>query len=186
MHNTLNNNKLLSLPHTPPKLIPIYNRKLLLNPLSPLPQPRLSNLIIPEPLQIPRQPHNPPNPNNPLRNIILIPLSPIPIIGRKLMMEIMKPLPERNNRRQKMIPRRTVIIKRLLAQIMRERINAERSLSGHQTRKQPAHAKGSEEVVPVLPDYDWVIVEIGEVDSGFFASFVGGLPEENPEDVGLM
>lgn len=124
------------------------------------------------------------------------------VIARKLMMKIMIPLPQRNHRRQKMIPRRPPIIKRLLAQPVRETIHAERRLlhkaraqdprvhqaaapiapaqAGDAHGKQPGASEQHLAVVPVLPHDDGVGVEVRNVRA---ADLPRVLLEQHPAEV---
>lgn len=65
------------------------------------------------------------NRNEPLGWVPLVPFHSVPVIHRKLMMEIMVSLPQRHNRGEKMVPWRVLIVECAFAQPMSQRVDCE-------------------------------------------------------------
>jgi hypothetical protein len=66
--------------------------------------------------------------DKPLGRIPLVPFHSVPIVHRKLMVEIMVSLSQRHKRRKEVILRRVLIIECALAQPMSQRVDRERRL----------------------------------------------------------
>ena len=88
-------------------------------------QPPFVYLSLWEDAEMARQSKFVANRNKPLGWVPLVPLGSVPVIHRKLMVEIMISLPERHKGRQKMVPRCVLIIECTLAQPMSQRIDRE-------------------------------------------------------------
>src|ERR1700753_1775183 len=91
-------------------------------------QPALVDLSFGEDTEMARKSKVVANGDEPLGWVPLVPFHSIPIVHRKLMMEIMVSLPERHKRRKEMVPWRVLVIEGACAEPMGQRVDRESRL----------------------------------------------------------
>ena len=88
-------------------------------------QPALVNLSFGEDTEMTRKPKPVTNRNEPLGWVPLVPFRSVPVVHRKLMMEVVVSLSECHKRCDEMVSRRVLIIEGALAQPMSQRVHRE-------------------------------------------------------------
>jgi len=143
-----------------------------------------------------------PNPDGPFGGVILVPFDGIAVIRRELVVEVVITLTESDKCSDDMVARRVAVVKWLVTKPMCERVDAESGLldkedaqdatideatlpvapaeAGHEHGEDETHEEDNLEVVLVLPDHDWILIEIGDVGT---ANSLGVLLHQHPAEV---
>jgi len=161
---------------------PVESLTLLIKLLLELLETTLLNLVLLELLQVEGEAHLLPDPDGPLCGIILMPLDGITVVGGELVMEVVVTFAKGNESSDYMITRRIAVIERLVSEPVSKGVDAEGGLlneedsenscvdetshpvspseASDKARENHAHEDDGLDVVSVLPDDDWVIVQI--------------------------
>jgi hypothetical protein len=142
------------------------------------------------------------DPDEPLGRVVLVPLDSIAVIGWELVVEIVVSLSESNESSDNMITRGVSVIERLVTEPMGKGVDTEGGLlndedsentsvdeashpispseTSNQAREDHSHEDNSLDVVSVLPDDNWIIVQIGDVGT---ANSLWVLLHDHPSNV---
>ena len=126
-----------------------------------------------------------PHPYGPLGRIILVPLDSIAVVGGEFVVEVVITLTKCDKGSNNMVPGRVAVIKRLVTKPMSKRVDAECSLldeedaedatidettepvtpskTTDQCGKDESHEEDNLEIMAMLPNNDWIFVEIRDV-----------------------
>ena len=102
----------------------------MLQPLQAHRQLSLPDLVVrkhPEVLSEPQARHGR---YEPLRRIVLVPLDGVPVVHRELVVEVVVPLPEREERGEEVVSRRELVVVCRLAQPVGDGVDGECGLEG--------------------------------------------------------
>lgn len=124
-------------------------------------------------------------PDEPLGWVVLVPLDGVTVVGWELVVEVVVTLSESNEGGNDVIPWAVTVIEWLITEPVSEGVDAEGSLldeedaedagvdestqeitpekTGNDRWENETHEQDDVEVVLVLPDDDWVLVEIGDI-----------------------
>lgn len=164
---------------------PVESLSLLVEFLLELLETTLLNFVLLELLEIVGKSDLLVDPDEPLGGVVLVPLDSIAVVGWEFVVEVVVSLSKSNESSDDMITRRVSVIERLITKPMSKGVDAEGGLlddedsentsvdeSSHpvspsktcnQAREDHAHEDDSLDVVSVLPDNDWVIVQIRDI-----------------------
>lgn len=143
-----------------------------------------------------------PHPDRPLGWVILMPFDSVTVVGGEFVMEVVVAFSKSNESSDDVVSRRVTVIERLVTKPMSQRVDTESSLLNeedsentgvdettkpitptktcNETRKDHAHKDDSLDVVAVLPNNDWVIVQVGDVGT---ANTLWVLLHDHPSEV---
>ena len=143
------------------------------------------------------------DPDEPLGRVVLVPLDRVAEVHRELVVEVVVALADRRERGDEVVARGVLVVERRLAEPVRERVDAERRVvdeaqagrAGEEEaaagvapaqpcdegREEEAHADDEVDVPAVLPTYDLVLGQIGDISDTRPAA---GL-DEHPADVAV-
>lgn len=178
---------------------PVELRTLLVELLLQLLNTALLNLVGTELLEVVGKAEPLPEGDGPLGGVILPPLNGISVVGGELVVEVVVSLTERDDGGDDVVTRGVAVVKRLVTQPVGKRVDAEGGLldeansenaaiyvttepvtpheSAEDGREDETHADDALDEVAVLPDYDGVLVEIGDIGA---AGTLGILLEDHP------
>ena len=164
---------------------PVEPGALLIELLLLLLYPAFLDFVLLELLQVEGEAHLLPAPDAPFGWIILVPFNGIAIIGRELMMEVMVAFAKGDESSDHMVTRAVAIVERLVTEPVRQGIDTERGLLDEEDAKNAGvdeaaapvapsktadehgedqtHKEDDFQIVLVLPDYDGILVEVGDV-----------------------
>lgn len=184
---------------------PVEPGALLVELLLLLLQPALLNLVLAESLEVGGQTELLPHPDAPLGGVVLVPLNGVAVIGGKLVMKVVVALTECNKSGEDMVARAVAVVKRLLTEPVGQGVDAESGLldeedtqnasidvaakpvtpadASNQSREDKGHKDDTLYEVPVLPDNDGVLVEIGDIGT---TSTLRVLLDDHPANVAVQ
>lgn len=194
----VNDRKLLQW-HTPVKLAPLLIKLLLL-----LLQPALVNLILAESLEVGGETKLLPSPDTPLSGVILVPDDGVAVIRRELVVKVVVSFAKGDEGSDDVVSRAVAVIKRLLAKPVGETVDAEGGLldnkhtqdsgvdeatepvapakTGDEGGEDESHEDDALHEVPVLPDNDGILVQVGDVGT---TDSLGVLLHDHPANVAV-
>ena len=166
---------------------PVKSLSLLVELLLQLLETALLDLVLLELLQIIGEAKLLPNPDRPLRWVILMPFNSIAVVGGELVVEVVVTLTKSDKSSDDVITGRVAVIEWLITKPMCQRVDTEGGLldeedsentsvdeSAHpispsktsdEAREDHAHEDDGLDVVAMLPDNDWVIIQIGDIST---------------------
>ena len=126
-----------------------------------------------------------PAPDAPFGWVILVPFNGIAIVGREFMVEVMVAFAKGDKSSDNMVTRAVTIVERLVTEPVRQGINTESGLldeedaknagideaaapigptkTADEHGKDQSHEEDDFQIILVLPDYDGVLIEVGDV-----------------------
>ena len=183
---------------------PIKSGALLVELLLELLKTALLNLVGLELLQVVGKAELLPNPDGPLSWVVLIPGNGVAIIRWELVVEVVVSLTKSGDGGDEVISWRVTIIEWLVTQPVSKRVDAESGLLDNEDaedtsvdksslpvspsktadkhREDHSHEDDGLDVIAVLPNDDWVIVQVGDVGS---ANALWVLLHDHPSEVGV-
>lgn len=184
---------------------PIQLAALLINLLLLLLQPTLVNLVLAEGLKVGSETELLPGPDAPLGGVVLVPDDGITVVRGELVVEVVVSFAKRDESRDDVVSGAVSVVEGLLAKPVSETVDAEGGLLNHKDTEDssvdestnpvaPAEAsnkRGEDEShedntlhkVPVLPNDDGVLVQIGDVGT---TNSLRILLHDHPADVAVQ
>jgi len=181
---------------------PVQLGALLVNLLLQLLDAALLDFVGTELLQVIGETQLLPGPDGPLGRVILVPLDGIAVVGGELVVEVVVSLTESDKGSDNVVTGRVAVVEGLVTEPVSQRVDAESGLldeedtedTGVDESTEPVtpaktsnehgddqtHTEDNLEVVAVLPDDDWVLVQIRDVGS---ANSLGVLLHDHPAEV---
>lgn len=183
--------------HTPVKLAALLVKLLLL-----LLQPALVDLVLAEGLEVGGEAELLPGPDAPLSRIVLVPNDGVAVVGREFVVEVVISFAERDEGSDDVVTRAITVVKRLFAKPVSETVDAEGSLlnnedaqnsgidestnpvtpakASNKSGKDERHEENTLDEVPVLPNDDRILIQIGDVGT---ADSLRVLLHDHPADM---
>lgn len=181
---------------------PVELGSLLVELLLQLLDAALLDLVGAELLQVVGEAELLPHPDGPLGRVVLVPLDGVAVVRGELVVEVVVALAERHEGRDHVVAGRVAVVEGLLAQPVRQRVDAERRLLHDEDAEDAAvdeatlpvapaeaadergedqtHGDDALDEVLVLPDDHGVLVQVRDVGS---ADTLGVLLHDHPADV---
>ena len=181
---------------------PVELGALLVELLLVLLQTALLDLVVAELLEVVGEAELLARPDEPLGRVVLVPLDGVAVVGRELVVEVVVALAQGDDGRQHVVARRVAVVEGLVAEPVRQRVDAEGGLlheedaqdagvdeaaaqvapeqARHEARHEQAHGDDGLDVVSVLPDHDRVLIQVRDVGA---ADALGVLLHDHPAKV---
>ena len=181
---------------------PIESLSLLVELLLQLLETALLDLVLLELLQVIGEAKLLPDPDGPFGWVILMPFDSIAVVGGELVVEVVVTLTKSDESSDDVVTGRVAVIEWLITKPMGQGVDTEGGLlheedsedtsvdesthpispseASYKTGEDHAHEDDSLDVVAMLPDNDWVVIQIGDIGT---ANSFRVLLHDHPSDV---
>jgi len=181
---------------------PIEGASLLVELLLELLETTLLDLVLLELLQVVRKTKLLPDEDAPLGQVVLPPFNGVAVIGREFVVEVVVTLAKSDKGSDGVVTRRVSVVEWLVSEPMGQGVDTEGGLLNEEDTKDTgvdettepvspsntgdkhgedhSHEDDGLDVVAVLPDDDWVVVEVGDIGT---ADSLWVLLHDHPSDV---
>lgn len=185
--------------HTPVELATLLVKLLLL-----LLEPALVDLVLAESLEVGSKAELLPGPDAPLGRVVLVPDDGVTVVGGEFVMEVVVSFAERDESRNDVVTGTVAVIERLLAKPVGKTVDTEGGLlddedtqnggvnestnpvapaeASNESGENKSHEEHALHEVPVLPDNDRVLVQIGDVGT---TDALGVLLHDHPAEMAV-
>jgi len=183
---------------------PVEGASLLVELLLELLETALLDLVLLELLQIVGEANLLPDEDAPLGQVVLPPFNGVAVVGREFVVEVVVTLTKSNKSSDGVVTRRVSVVEWLVSEPMGQGVDTEGGLlneedtedtgvdettepvspsnTGDKHGEDQSHEDDGLDVVAVLPDDDWVIVEVRDIGT---ADSLWVLLHDHPSDVGV-